>query len=120
MQSSSKNSSVNDTKKIRARAPVIHGRSSFSVIRAKAGNPFAPGSICRGAFGFLSRQTHESRLQRCLSYFDDEAPGALPQAKIEPRLWRAGVRAATSANGAIVIVQPGTMIQASIESRSWP
>src|SRR3954452_11973815 len=56
MQRSSKKRSVNDTRKIRVRTPVIHCRCSmFSFIRAKAGNPFVLTCSCR-AFPLGSHQ----------------------------------------------------------------
>src|SRR4051812_33148181 len=48
MQRSSKKRSVNDTRKIRVRTPVIQVFVSlFAVIANKAGNPFAPALACR-------------------------------------------------------------------------
>src|SRR5205085_1573412 len=49
MQRSSKKSSVNDTRKMRVRTPMIQVCPSVSsVIVAKAGNPFAPLGACKG------------------------------------------------------------------------
>jgi hypothetical protein len=67
MQSSSKNRSVNDTRKIRVRTPVIHGCPwLFSLIADKAGNPFAMVSACR-AFPFCAVAT---ALRRRVSEID--------------------------------------------------